>query len=150
MLKPALLALVVALLPGAPESLTLSVDRGAVTYGDPVRLSGVVEPAAERVFVVGRPYDGGSYSSRRFQTKHQPRCGDSALIRHTFLRLSARRADIHECMKDAFQGFTAVWRGPDGKWPVWIAARSQADASVCAMITFAVLESQAERPRASG
>jgi hypothetical protein len=53
-------------------------------------------------------------------------------------------------MKDEFQGFTAVWRGPEGEWPVWIAARSRAHASVCAMITFAVLESQAERPRASG
>jgi hypothetical protein len=53
-------------------------------------------------------------------------------------------------MKDAFQGFTAVWRGPSGEWPVWIAARSRAEAGVCAMVTFAVLESQAERPRATG
>jgi hypothetical protein len=53
-------------------------------------------------------------------------------------------------MKDTFQGFTAVWRGPSGEWPVWIAARSRADAGVCAMITFAVLESQTARPRAGG
>jgi hypothetical protein len=64
MLKLALLALVVALLPGAPESLTLSADRTVVTYGDPVRLSGFVEPATEPVSVVGLPYDGGSYSSQ--------------------------------------------------------------------------------------
>ena len=51
-------------------------------------------------------------------------------------------------MKDSFQGFTAVWRGPSGEWPVWIAARSRAEAGVCAMITFAVLESQsATAPR---
>ena len=42
-----------------------------------------------------------------------------------------------------------MWRGPSGEWPVWIAARSRADAGVCAMVTFAVLESQAARPRAS-
>jgi hypothetical protein len=53
-------------------------------------------------------------------------------------------------MKDSFQGFTAVWRGPSGEWPVWIAARSRAEAGVCAMITFAVLESQAAWPRATG
>jgi hypothetical protein len=53
-------------------------------------------------------------------------------------------------MKDAFVGFTAVWRGPSGEWPVWIAARSRADAGVCAMITFAVLESQKAQPRAAG
>jgi hypothetical protein len=53
-------------------------------------------------------------------------------------------------MKNAFQGFTAVWRGPAGEWPVWIAARSRADAGICAMLTFAVLESQAARPRATG
>jgi hypothetical protein len=50
----------------------------------------------------------------------------------------------------AYQGFTAVWRGSAGAWPVWIAARSQADARVCAMVTFAVLEAQAERARAGG
>jgi hypothetical protein len=53
-------------------------------------------------------------------------------------------------MKSPFQGFTAVWRGPAGEWPVWIAARSRADAGICAMVTFAVLESQAARPRATG
>jgi hypothetical protein len=53
-------------------------------------------------------------------------------------------------MKNAFQGFTAVWRGPAGEWPVWIAARSRADAGICAMLTFAVLESQAARPSATG
>ena len=53
-------------------------------------------------------------------------------------------------MKDAFQGFTAVWRGPSGAWPLWIAARSRAEAGVCAMVTFAVLESQAARPGATG
>lgn len=53
-------------------------------------------------------------------------------------------------MKDAFHGFTAMWRRPSGEWPVWIAARSRADAEVCAMITFAVLESQTARPRAAG
>jgi hypothetical protein len=53
-------------------------------------------------------------------------------------------------MKNGFQGFTAVWRGPAGEWPVWIAARSRADAGICAMLTFAVLESHAARPRATG
>jgi hypothetical protein len=52
-------------------------------------------------------------------------------------------------MKDAFQGYSAVWRGPSGEWPVWIAARSRADAEVCAMLTFAVLESRTVRPQAS-
>jgi hypothetical protein len=47
-----------------------------------------------------------------------------------------------------YQGFTAVWRSPAGAWPVWIAARSRAEAGICAMVTFAVLEAQAERARA--
>jgi hypothetical protein len=53
-------------------------------------------------------------------------------------------------MKQVFQGFTAVWRGPTGEWPVWIAARSRTEAGICAMVTFAVLESQAARSRATG
>lgn len=53
-------------------------------------------------------------------------------------------------MKDAFQGFTAVWKGPAGEWPVWIAARSRAHAGICAMVTFALLESQAARPNSTG
>jgi hypothetical protein len=53
-------------------------------------------------------------------------------------------------MRHAFQGFTAVWQGPEGEWPVWIAARSRAHASVCALVTFAVLESRAEPNRATG
>jgi hypothetical protein len=53
-------------------------------------------------------------------------------------------------MKNPFQGFTAVWQGPSGEWPVWIAARSRAQAGICAMVTFAVLESRAERPQANG
>jgi hypothetical protein len=51
----------------------------------------------------------------------------------------------------AFHGFTAVWSRPGGEWPVWIAARSKADAGICAMVTFALLESQAAtRTRATG
>jgi hypothetical protein len=53
-------------------------------------------------------------------------------------------------MKNLFQGFTAVWSGPTGEWPVWIAARSRAEAGICAMVTFAVLESRAARSRATG
>jgi hypothetical protein len=53
-------------------------------------------------------------------------------------------------MKQPFQGFTAVWQGPDGDWPVWIAARDRAQAGVCAIITFAVLESRSARLRAEG
>jgi hypothetical protein len=53
-------------------------------------------------------------------------------------------------MKDAFHGFTAVWQGPTGDWPVWIAARSRAQAGICALVTFTVLESQAERRRPAG
>jgi hypothetical protein len=45
-------------------------------------------------------------------------------------------------MSGTFQGFTAVWRRPAGEWPVWIAARSRAHAGICAMVIFAVLESQ--------
>jgi hypothetical protein len=60
--KPLVLAVSLALLsPAAPESVTLSADREVVTYGDPVHLSVVVEPPAERVSVVGLPYDGGVY-----------------------------------------------------------------------------------------
>jgi hypothetical protein len=50
-------------------------------------------------------------------------------------------------MKGAFQGFTAVWERPGGGWPVWIAARSRAQAGICAQVTFALLESQAARDR---
>lgn len=53
-------------------------------------------------------------------------------------------------MKDAFQGFTAVWQRPGGEWPVWIAARSRAHAGICAQVTFAVLESQVARGRPAG
>lgn len=54
-------------------------------------------------------------------------------------------------MTNAFQGFTAVWRGPSGERPVWIAARSRADAGICALVIFAVLESEAAAgPRATG
>lgn len=53
-------------------------------------------------------------------------------------------------MKYTFLGFTAVWQGPSGEWPVWIAARSRTQAGICALITFAVLESQAAQHRASG
>jgi hypothetical protein len=60
-LTSALLALVVALVPTGPESVTLTADRAVVTYGDPVRLDVVVEPPGERVAVIGLPYDGGSY-----------------------------------------------------------------------------------------
>ncbi len=49
-----------------------------------------------------------------------------------------------------FQGFTAVWQAPSGEWPVWIAARSRAQAGICALVTFAVLESRTERPLADG
>ena len=45
-------------------------------------------------------------------------------------------------MKNMFHGFTAVWHGPVGEWPVWIAARSRADANVCALLTFALLEAR--------
>ena len=54
-------------------------------------------------------------------------------------------------MKSTFQGFTAVWHGPAGEWPVWIAAPSRAHAGICAMVTFAVLESRAaNRPASTG
>jgi hypothetical protein len=53
-------------------------------------------------------------------------------------------------MKKAFQGFTAVWQSPSGDWPVWIAARSQAEAGVCAHVVFAVLETQAAQARGHG
>ena len=62
MVKTLVLAVSLALLsPATPESVTLSVDRAVVTYGDPVHLSLVVEPPAEPVAVVGLPYDGGVY-----------------------------------------------------------------------------------------
>lgn len=61
------------------------------------------------------------------------------------LRLRLGRADIHKTMQNPFQGFTAVWQRPTGDWPVWIAARTSAQAGVCAMVTFAVLESRLER-----
>jgi hypothetical protein len=48
-------------------------------------------------------------------------------------------------MQDRFQGFTAVWQRPTGEWPVWIAARSRAQAGVCAMVTFTALERLLER-----
>ena len=53
-------------------------------------------------------------------------------------------------MKGAFQGFTAVWDGPSGKRPLWIAARCRAHAGICALLTFALLESGGERPRPVG
>jgi hypothetical protein len=56
-----LLAAVLGLAPAGPESITLDADRAVVTYGDPVRLSVIVEPPDERVSVIGLPYDGGSY-----------------------------------------------------------------------------------------
>jgi hypothetical protein len=66
------------------------------------------------------------------------------------LRLRFGRADIHMIMNRPFQGFTAVWQGPSGEWPVWIAARSRVQAGICALVTFAVLESRTERPLANG
>jgi hypothetical protein len=53
-------------------------------------------------------------------------------------------------MKDRFQGYTAVWQAPTGEWPVWIAARSRAHAGVCALVTFAVLETAARHTPRSG
>jgi hypothetical protein len=53
-------------------------------------------------------------------------------------------------MKGAFQGFTAVWEGPSGEWSVWIAARTRANAGICALVTFALLESGGKRPRPAG
>jgi hypothetical protein len=53
-------------------------------------------------------------------------------------------------MHSPFQGFTAVWQRPTGEWPVWIAARSRAQAGICAMVTFAVLESLTESSRRNG
>jgi hypothetical protein len=53
-------------------------------------------------------------------------------------------------MQKTFQGFTAVWQRPAGEWPVWIAARSQAHAAVCAQVLFAVLETQVARARGHG
>jgi hypothetical protein len=53
-------------------------------------------------------------------------------------------------MQNPFQGFTAVWQRPTGEWPVWIAARSRAHAGICAMVTFAVLESRIDSSRANG
>jgi hypothetical protein len=47
-------------------------------------------------------------------------------------------------MQSSFLGFTAVWQRPTGEWPVWIAARTRAQAGICAMVTFAVLESRIE------
>ena len=64
MLTSLLLAAVLALAPTPPESVTLDADRAVVTYGDPVRLSVVVEPPEERVSVIGLPYDGGSYPAK--------------------------------------------------------------------------------------
>jgi hypothetical protein len=61
MLKPALLALLLALAPGAPESVTLRAEPRTVTFGDRVRLSGVVAPDGDRVTVVALPYDGGAF-----------------------------------------------------------------------------------------
>jgi hypothetical protein len=61
MLKPALLAVLLAFVPGGPDSVTLNVDRRLVTFGDPVRLSGIVAPRAEPVTVFALPYDGGTY-----------------------------------------------------------------------------------------
>jgi hypothetical protein len=43
-----------------------------------------------------------------------------------------------------FQGYTAVWEGPTGRLSAWVAARSRADAGICALLTFAVLVSQSE------
>jgi len=48
-------------------------------------------------------------------------------------------------MNGTFIGFSAVWHGLAREWPVWIAARCRAHASVCAMVTFAVLQSQAAK-----
>jgi hypothetical protein len=53
-------------------------------------------------------------------------------------------------MESPFRGFTAVWQRPTGEWPVWIAARSRAHAGICAMVTFAVLESRIGSSRANG
>jgi hypothetical protein len=58
------LAAALALAPAPPESVTLDADRTVVTYGDPVRLSAVVEPPDERVSIIGLPYDGGSYPTQ--------------------------------------------------------------------------------------
>ncbi len=48
-------------------------------------------------------------------------------------------------MNDPFSAFNAVWSSPQGEWPVWIAARSAADAGVCAMVTFHLLEERLRR-----
>jgi hypothetical protein len=48
-------------------------------------------------------------------------------------------------MQSPFQGFTAVWQRPTGEWPVWIAARTRAQAGICALVTFTVLESLLDR-----
>ena len=61
------------------------------------------------------------------------------------LGLRVGRADIHMGMQNPYQGFTAVWQRPTGDWPVWIAARTRAEAGVCAMVTFTVLERSLER-----
>ena len=67
--------------------------------------------------------------------------------RHGGATYHVRSCRYTQDMKNAFVGFTAVWQGPTGEWPVWIAARSRAHAGICALVTFAVLESQAARPR---
>lgn len=64
MLTSLFLAAALALAPALPESVTLDADRTVVTYGDPVRLSAVVEPPEERVSIIGLPYDGGSYPTQ--------------------------------------------------------------------------------------
>lgn len=38
-----------------------------------------------------------------------------------------------------------MWQGPSGEWSVWIAARSRANAGICALLTFALLESGGKR-----
>jgi hypothetical protein len=80
MLKSALLALTLVLTPANPDSVTLAADRRVVTFGDTVRLSGVVAPASERVTLVALPYDGGSFpteaapdESGRFELDAVPR-----------------------------------------------------------------------------
>jgi hypothetical protein len=61
MVRPILLAVLLAFVPGSPDSVTLTADRRVVTFGETVRLSGVVAPAGERVTLFALPYDGGSY-----------------------------------------------------------------------------------------
>ena len=73
----------------------------------------------------------------RLHARNQPRRADSALTLPTGATFNCESCRYARLMKDAFQGFTAVWRGPSGERPgLAIAARSRADAGT-AMVTFA-------------